>query len=323
MIRSLKGMSTALLLLPVFGGATAAKADSGVLQAESHSAKAPAIDITLATPSDIMQGQAIVLRYAIRNSSPRRLIGIQQDPYFNHWYTLTLTDADGKSATPVPDARPPHPAGAYPLPDGTIRPNATRESDIVVNRCFSAAHPGKYTLTVSVNMPYVDLGEISYVPDDLESQVKTTRTFLKKSYTFSLNVQPADPGRMHHIASSLQQKYLGESDPARRQFFMDQLFAMPEDNAAISWRALAMDSTLPDRFEIAKALCLTQSKTAADILVQMEYEMPVKTTLGQAVSLLPLIQQMSKQGDAELKQFIDQRLARHGMSVARIPAVVD
>ena len=280
-------------------------------------------DLSPITPQQTVLGQPIVLHYKITNRSNVQGIATQDDHYFRRWYQGVLVDENNRVVRTLPDPRPEHPAGAYSSPNPIFEPHAVREGEIVVNKLFAITRPGAYTLTINVNMPYTGVQNVLDVHGDRDAYIRSVGTVIQRTFTFHLTVKNTDPEYLRRLADSLRGKFLAEGDPARQRIYQDELFAMPDTAAEAAWRTLAFDATVPDRLALAKALAETQSLKAADILVKMEFEMPISVIGAPPFSLLRTLKDMSNQGSPEMKATIGRLLAKHHTSVLQVPGISD
>lgn len=255
------------------------------------------VKLSLDTPSTIVQGEPILLRYIITNRSPNQKLGTHMGIYDTEWYTLTLTDSVGNSAPPIADLRPAQPRGAFTWKGGLLGPSDHDDDYIVVTRSFTVTHPGKYILTAHVHLPY---GTAPASAEGLaEPYIQAAGTVFTHDYVFPLTVLPPDNATLQKTAASLEKAVVDKNAPPeanrRRQVQEEALFAMPEAAAAESWKALAgIDAT-----GTAKQLKRVNTPGAADILADL-YANPT-LSVEQHAAVGQSLNEMYNGGDDRLK----------------------
>jgi len=233
--------------------------------ADNGAAEPFSIRVSLVTPAQITLGEPILVRYTITNVSAHRAVthlGI----YGTDWYTLTMRDAHGVAVPLIPDPRPAHPQGAYSSKSGFFRVGVSDADYIPVTKRLRILQTGQYTLIIHVNLPYVTGDAVSEAtPEALATASGLAQT---QDITFPILVTPADPVRLRATAEALRQATLTEPNGLLARAELEALFAMPEAQAAASWRSSALQpSTFTDL--VANELAELGSTTGADILAEM------------------------------------------------------
>ncbi len=223
------------------------------------------IQASLITPEQITLGEPILVRYKIANDSGQR-VAAHLGNYGTDWYTLTMRDAQGVAVTAMPDPRPSHPQGAHSTQNGFFHDGQTSTDYIPVTKRLSIQHPGQYTLTIHVNLPYaVDDTSVEGASDALATASGLMQT---QDITFPILVTKADPIRLRTTAEALRKASLNGLNGTLARAELAALFSMPEAQAASSWRALALNPGL-DTDAVASELAELHSNTGTDILAEM------------------------------------------------------
>ena len=298
---------TALSVLGSAGLAFAADSNTGPFRVQA----------SLLTPARISLGEPILIRYELMNVSPQNALthlGI----YGTDWYTLTLRDTQGAAVPLLPDTRPAHPRGAYSSKSGFCRPGTSDIDYVPVTQRLSIPHPGAYTLTLHVRLPYVTGDTVTEgTPEGVAISSNQVQT---QDIVFPLLVTPADPVRLRSVAESLRAASAHETDGNLARAEMDGLFSMPEAQAAVTWRTMALKPNAYTEL-VAGELENLGTATAADILAEM-LDAPglVCTPVSDRLS------RMYKAGTPTLRQYIKGIAAQHGFEMAEAvgsPVVLD
>ena len=257
----------------LFGTTVCLLAGNASMRAKANPRMPAPIDaqVSLASNPSIMLGEPIVLRYKIANATDSQGVGIGLGTYNTQWCRLSLTDAEGQSAQVIPDNRPLNPSGLHSTGTSFLRPDGSQEDQLVVTRFFRVLRPGKYTLNVHVQIPYVatTITEESSLNSDLESDIKANNKVLTDDFVFPLTITQAVPSRLEAKANSLRQVAMAEKGGRNYKVSLDALFSMPEAQAASSWKSLANNANEMDAELVADHLARIHSVTTVNLLVQM------------------------------------------------------
>ncbi len=96
---------------------------------------------------------------------------------------------------------------------------------------------------------------------------------------------------------------------------------MPEEDARGSLRTLLLDPDVSDRYRLMQVLAYTPSRAVAELLIDVEYNVPVMEN-GAKISILPVLKRVSELSDAATQSYIRERLAKHNASL-NIPQAID
>lgn len=260
-------------------------------------------------------GEPIVLRYKIVNpnsvqgmayvaENPRDL-GWKRESRVN-WLVLKMTHATGQLLLSIADPFIPLRSGLYSGPPRRVDapPQGYAEGTIVASQQFKVARAGTYRLDVAVKLPY-------QLDNEQDKQL------LEKQFTFPITVTRLDQNRLRAVAESLRADVIGSSDGRRDAEHIQELFSMPEAHVYPVWQALANDPALrfQERDTIARQLVRVRSARAADLLTQMQWA--PKQPLDKIGSVLRHLQDLHRNGDAALKQYIDRLLAAQGKTLPK------
>ena len=219
----------------------------------------------------MMLGEPIILRYKITNVSDGQGVGIGLGTYKTRWCRLRLTDAEGNSAQVIPDSRPLSPRGLHSTGTFFLRPDGSEEDSLVVSRFFQILHPGKYTLAVHVQVPYVatTVTDEAYLTSDLESDIKANNKVLTDDFVFPITITATTPSLLKAKANALRQAATTEKDGLKYKALLDALFSMPEAQAGPSWKTLANNAVKANAELIADQLARLHSVTTVNLLIGM------------------------------------------------------
>jgi len=233
--------------------------------ADDNAADPFSVQASLVTPARIMLGEPILVRYTIANNSGQRVaahLGI----YGTDWYTLTMRDAHGAAVPVIPDPRPKHPQGSHPSQNGFFHTGETSTDYIPVTKRLSIQRPGQYILTIHVGLRYaVDDTSVEGASETLVEASGLTQT---QDITFPILVTNADPTRLRATAEALRQATLTEQNGLLARAEVEELFSMPEAQAAASWRSLALKPSTSTGWAVSELVEL-RSATGVDILAEM------------------------------------------------------
>ena len=263
------------LTLTLLGKTLAVCAALIALTGASAQAQTPGTDLqpsmTLMTSQSITQGEPIILKYSVTNTSDAmRYIGMKED--CSNWLSLKLTNAAGHTIIGHPVSNPNRMdpdrsfalnANAFSTP-GSINEHSTLPGYVVANQWFPTLAPGKYTLAAHVHLFYRVVS--TSLPEEGE--------VAEQDSTFPLVVTTADSVRLQSAAQDLEKTVLkvGPGEPImKRNMLIQALFSMPSAQATPSWQDLIADpaSTSWMLLEAVDNLTCLRSAAATDVLMGM------------------------------------------------------
>ncbi len=220
--------------------------------------------VSLLTKSTFVQGEPIVFHYSISNTSDQKL-GLDWEGA--EGYSLALTDQAG-TTTAVKQKQPPK-AGYYVLLDPFMRSSGKYETFFAVPQRGVNLHPGRYTLTVQVRLPYTTAEINEENPLKIEKEVKASGNVFSRVFRFPLTVTAPNDGVLRATATSLLKSI--STLPYGPEYIADTdaLFSMPEAQAAASWQELATHPKTMNAGLIADRLGDVGSVKASDLLLKM------------------------------------------------------
>lgn len=303
-----------LVVLAAFGVGTSASV--------SADADVPLDASMRMTTKTVMQGEPIVLHYSLTNFGDQK-IGTHFGIYNDDWYTLSLVDQIGHPIMPIPDLRPVRPASpAHRIPNPFLSAGQTRDGDIVLSRFFAISHPGKYTLSVDVHLPMVEVSTGEENPSHVEEMLKTSSTEFSSIYRLSFVVTMTDPAKLQATAEGLRRAAVQNRAKGDLSLSVDQLLSMPVAIALPNWLALVTGANgRPDL--VVKSLSDFPSPRAADILANMIWDTNWQQSKYPADRILTALRGMRETPDARLRQHIDALFANHGIKATDVPQAVD
>jgi hypothetical protein len=305
----------ALLIFSVISVSPNSTASAGALPASV----AP-ISVRLALKANtITLGEPVVLDYDIADSIQRPVtvdLGEDQEVW------LTVSIAPKSAAHRAVAVRSLESLRIGGISTSRVRP-VTRPSKIlghiVVSRRMSFVGPGKYTLLVVVEIPYLIGGEagtiVSMRPDYPKFTPPTGVLRLRR--TLTLVVKPRDTARLHRKARSLiYAATVRGRNVVDALTAIQALFTMPPDFVAGEWFALFQNPELGFQTNTAiQEMARTGSLQAADILARVSSD-PTHTGEVRATARAGLFH-MWQQGGPPLKRQIANHFIR---SEGRMPA---
>ena len=216
------------------------------------------------TRAAFVQGEPIVLRYTTTNISDQRL-GLTWGQTAG--YTVSLIDEAG--ATTVVQQQITPARGFHLVPDPFMPAGDKREVYFTIPQQDISLHPGRYTLTVQVRLPYTTADEHEESPLKIEQDVQASGNVLKRAFRFPLMITASDNTVLRATAASLLRTILATPYGPEYQADMEALFSMPEAQAAASWQALVAHSDTMNTALIADRLGNVGSVKAANLLFDM------------------------------------------------------
>lgn len=219
---------------------------------------------SLLTKSTLVQGEPIILRYSVSNTSDQKL-GLNWEGA--EGYSLALTDQTG-ATTPLEQKQSPK-AGFHPVLDPFMPSGGKYEVLFAVPEQTMKLQPGKYTLTVRVRLPYTTADASEENPLVIEKEIKVSGNVFSRVFSFPLTVTAPNDGVLRARAASLLKAI--STLPYGPEYIAgtDALFYMPEAQAAASWQALATHPNAMNASLIADRLGNVGSVKASDLLLKM------------------------------------------------------
>jgi hypothetical protein len=229
---------------------------------------APAFDVqgSLITPAQISLGEPILVRCNIKNVSGQTTAA-QIGRSGTDWYTLVLRDANNRIVQTAQDRLPIHSIKPLWMMNSFLRNGDADTEYITVSRFKTISQPGKYTLTVHVNLKY------SLIPDSEiaspDALMEATCLTQAQDITMPLIVTALNPNRLQSTAEVLLKavSYVGDGKLSLAQ--MDALFSMPEAQVSAIWKSIAIKPSMMNNDLVASELEDLHSKVGIDILLAM------------------------------------------------------
>jgi hypothetical protein len=281
-----------------------------------------AVSASLDTKPTVTLGEPVIVRYNVTNLSGQK-VGVRWGENGAAWYSLQLTDGQGVSVAPALSQSTSQTAGSFAVNNPFIAVGSAFPGYLVVTRLFSIPHPGKYTLTMHIELPYTPVATNEESPVVLNKLIDTNGNTLSEDETVSFTVTSANSTRLAESAKALQHQIDQTSDVNRLSSLMDALFSMPANAAFISWQSLASNPQMNVAL-IANELVFVHSESSADLLASMYDNSSLspddRAFVGQQLNKL------YNAGDETLKTHIQQIAAVHGFSLPDkipIPLVTD
>ncbi len=275
--------------------------------------------VTVEGNTNLSVGQPLSLLYTITNVSSDQNIGIGLGTDKAQWCQLSLTDANGQTDQTIPNDGSLEPRGLHFTGTYLLQPDASEQDHLVVTRYLQITHPGKYTLTVQVRLPYTLEEPSSSV--SLADRVKSSNTFLTKRFVFPLTVVAANTTDLVAKAAALSRMARAEKNGSKLKFLLDQLFSMPPKQAAPAWKELALGASPGDTDLIVRKLADLRSSEAADILFQM-----IGNPAASSNFVSDKLAEVYNSGTPALRAHIQTLAGKHGIQLPEqisLPQVVD
>ncbi len=275
-------------------------------------AAVPVVTLTAPLSNQISLGEPVVIHYKIDNPSSTEQVTFHAGVQNDQWYTLTLRGQEriiARSPKPVPEKT----EGLSVPPERSILPGSYMTGDIVVGPDLRTPAPGRYVLTVHLDLPfYAELpgGAMRFYTKGAAPDPPTG--ILRQDFDFPLIVTPSNPAKLKIMAEDLGKLLLSTKNLASCQFLTKQLFALPEAQALPSWKALISDPNTSQTVLYASVTQLGFLKTAAaaDLLVQMQHR--PATEWGAAPRVDGVLAEMYNTGTPALRQHIRGLAAAQG-----------
>lgn len=284
------------------------------------------IQVSVDGSSTMLLGEPLSLHYRMTNVSADQGVGVGLGTNGTQWYSLSLTDASGKSAQIVPDDRPLNPRGLHSTGTYFLPPNGYQEDHIVVTRFFRFLHSGKYTLTVKSHVAYATevATEETSLDSSLGQDIRSSGKTSTGEFVFPVTVSESDPVRLETRSTALREAATAEKHGQKYRALLDALFSMPETQAARDWEILASGAGRMDSEVIADELSQVHSARATTLLVQM-LDNP-NITADEKSYIKTKINETYNSGDSQLRANIKSIAASRGIKMPEhvaMPQVVD
>lgn len=275
----------------------------------------PTVTLMAVASSQISVGEPVVIHYKIENPSTIEQVTFHAGLQDDQWYTLTLSSQGSviaRSLKPVPEK----PQGFALSPERSILPGGSFSGDIVVGQTLGAPKPGRYVLTVHLDLPFYAEspgGATRFYTNGAAPDPPTG--IIRQDFDFPLTVTPSNPAKLRIMAEGLEKLLLNTKNVASCQFLTKQLFALPEAQALPSWKALIADPNTSQTVLYASVTQLGFLKTAAaaDLLVQMQHR--PATEWGAAPHVDGVLAEMYNTGTPALRQHIKKLAAAQGATL--------
>ena len=281
-------------------------------QAEAAEPGPLSLTVALAGSATVVEGEPVLLRYVINNSSGQEATVYTADISHIPLITERITDAAGKPLVPLASPIPPHHMSHTMTSwDGLGVPGSGPTTwETVANDHVTFPHPGRYVLRVHV--------ENGYVMGRMNDAVQGAHHVLAGEYAFPLNVVEANPAYLRATAERLRRRVLPTLDVNVRAMLIKALFSMSEDTASASWQTLVEEPNL-DGYSlslITKALARIHTARAADVLAEMVWEPAQKGLVLDEASACQHLYEIYDTGDAGLKKHIEDLYKQHGAEIS-------
>lgn len=247
------------------------------------------LDVALRVePLEVCEGEPVYLRYEIRNSCHEELL-VYLGRNRISWFDIFLTNQRGQIIAAVQDPRIDRTA----FGDDVVRMSSGRSvsGEFGINQLFHLNEPGRYIVTIEVNLPYASRRHSATLFRSVTSALRENpvRTILQrlklseanslplltKRHTFNLTVEPRDDAKLRRLATDLKH-------PSHRCDFQDDLaplFSLPEDIGLDQWRTIIHSDELSPRefVRVAEHIARVPSAQTVDLLIEMAWDLAVST----------------------------------------------
>jgi hypothetical protein len=268
------------------------------------------IEASLVTPAQISLGEPILVHYDVVNMSGQTA-AVRMGLYGTDWYTLSLRDANGLDVQSIPDRRPKQPMGAFSTQDAFLHNGDDSSGYISVSKYEIIQHPGRYTLTIHINIPYTLTGDSE--PGFPGATASVSGLAVSQDITLTILVTPPDAARLHATAEAIEKSVSNpiiDSRLARAE--MDGLFSMPETQVSDIWKELTLKPGFNSDWAASELEDL-HTKTGVDILIQM-LDAPRQLVADPSNRL----NELYNTADPALKEYIKQVAAKHGIIMPNV-----
>lgn len=272
-----------------------------------------AVDLSLAS-GQVAQGEPIILNYRITNIITQS-VELKMGENKEAWFTIGMTDA-AQQSVPLITELPSSLLGGVSSPEPSLTVGGSLQGNIEVNRWVTIAHPGRYTVTVQVQLPY-----ISGLQYSVRSVKPLTASYFTSAYSFPLVVTPADHSHLRSVAEALRANLANRRDIAQNSATIGSVFSMPEADALPTWEQLTSDSSLDifAREEIVRQLFHFHTVKSFDLLAGIARNPLQGASVQQLASLY--MDALYRNGDTSLKHHIDDWYNAQGLKAPQLPLI--
>ncbi len=264
--------------------------------------------VSLATKTTFVQGEPIILRYSTVNVSDQK-IGVDWGQTAG--CTLSLTDQAGITTVVQQQGVPAK--GFHLVADPFVPVGGKRETYFTVPQRVIGLHPGRYTLSVRVQLPYTVAESNEENPLVIEKKIKASGNVFSRTFRFPLTVTAPNDSLLRATAASLVKTILTPPSGPEAQADMEALFSMPEAQAEPSWRELVAHSNPMNAALIADKLGNVDSVKAANLLLEMRDNPSLSPESSAFVS--EKLAQMYNSGSVALRSHLKNTMAQRGISL--------
>ena len=233
----------------------------------------PPVRIKVSLAENILSlGEPIVLRYEFVGTQAE-VVELYMGRDKKEWLSLTLVDAEGKQALPIPDPRMKQ-GGIYSTGIGASATSHAVEY-VVATRMMRPTHPGDYRLTALARLPYAMKSQSEGTWSHLWEQ--TYGTVLTREDVLALTVTALNPNRLRAVAEQLAATAAQDNDRVRGTVALQALFSMPGEYVFPIWQEVTRSENpnLLDRWGvISDELARVQSVETASVLSEMVWKPP-------------------------------------------------
>lgn len=284
--------------------------------ADGNATEPFSVQASLVTPRQISLGEPILIRYKVANASSEKAM-THLGASGMDWYTVTMQDNHGVEVPLIPVSRPLRMQGSHSSKSGFFRAGASDTGYILVNERLCIQRPGRYVLTLHINLPYTTGADLT--AGTSEAFTESAGLTQTQGITFPILVTQTDPRRLQGTAETLLKAASNLQDSQFGRAAADALFSMPEAQAAASWKDLALKPSMSNDLAASELESL-HSQTSVDLLVQM-----LDTPDLNCVALSDRINRIYNAGSPALREHIKILARQHGFEmpeVAGVPAVM-
>ncbi len=268
------------------------------------------IQFSLISKNTFSQGEPIVLKYKIANTSTER-VSVYTSGDDASWLHEAITDPQGHTFGTERE-QVEHLRGGSHFTEMSLPPRSFKTGYIVCEMEMGLRTPGTYVLTLHTRLPYASGSQAeSLAPNKYEALGNINANDFK----FLLNVTPYNALALKQAAESLRNgiERLGTHDWSAAA--VKALFSLPEVDALSSWQELISEPTT-SRFVLSSAveqLAHIHSVAAADLIAQMLWEPAQPADTDQmAVCCMIALDKIAKDGNLAVKKHIMNLYKAHG-----------
>lgn len=266
------------------------------------------IEMFLATPSTIVQGEPILLHFKINNSDNVDYTALRGTES-KGWYSIKVSDTKGRPVSPRDEAHPLSSLEKFTQKPVTLQSNSYFQGYIVPKPML--VNPGKYTLSVHVRLPY-GVDPYTGITTTVPTPDRMTGIY-QNDYTFPLTVLPPDAARLQARAGALEKVASDSRSMSWHPALVEELCSISEEQAWPSWQALADDpnATATAKVELAQQMVRLHTNRSVDVLAHLVWEStPRFCDAGSATGFL---MDAYTVGGGPVKQHVKDVFAQHGV----------